>query len=136
MRILKWIVGLVILAGIGLVGWSYQWGGIRMKRDNTAFAEKLAACEPFEQDAYVPRMGNFHRSIIGPQEDGCVIHVPTLGPEVLTCTAPMSDLPAITDAFLDQQANIGFFGVTGMQFSTENMDPYTALLNSDACTLG
>lgn len=135
MRILRWIVGLAILAGVGLVGWSYQWGGLRMKRDNTAFAEKLAACEPFEQDAYVPRMGTFHWSILGPEGETCKLRIPTLGPDFMTCAAPVTDLPAITEAFVAQQENIGFFGITGMQFSTENMDAYTALLNSEACAL-
>ncbi len=133
MRILYRIIGLAVLAAIGLVGWSYMWGGMRMNRDAAAFADNMLQCAPFDQDAHLTRYGPMNRAVLGPEGQTCGLQFATFGPEIIKCAAPMADMPAIVEAFIATTVDIDFFGVSRVSFSMSDDDAYTLLLNSEAC---
>jgi len=134
---IKRLVVLLLLLAIGFLGWSWQMGPLRIKRDISQFAKNMESCTAFNQDFKDAFSGKtMHRAVTGPAaDDTCGVVMDTYAPQVLSCAFAMEDMPNLAAAFATQAKNIGFFGRISMRVDTQNPDPWQRAMNSPACAL-
>lgn len=132
----KRLVIVLVLVVIGFLGWSWQYGPMRVKRDISAFAMNMESCTPYNQDFKDPLSGKImNRAVIDPEDDTCEIRMQTYSPEVLHCVFAMEDMPELAAAFAAHADNIGFFGGMHIKIDTNSPDPLQRAMNSPDCTL-
>jgi len=130
----KRLVILLLLVAIGFLGWSWQFGPMRMKRDINDFAKNMESCAAFDQDFRNAFNGEtMNRAVLGPVDDTCGVRMDTLSPQVMQCAFAMEDMPELAAAFARQADNIGFFGGMRLIIDTQSTDPLQQAMNSPAC---
>jgi len=136
MKWLKRLVILLLLVVIGFLGWSWQFGPMRMKRDISEFAKNMESCTPFSQD-YNAGFGGYimNRAVLGPVDETCGVTMDTLSPQVIQCAFAKADMTELAAAFARQADNIGLFGIKSLTIDTQSTDPLQQAMNSPACKL-
>lgn len=136
---MKWIIRITIVAvvlAVLFVSYLYFFGGLRLRMEMGAFAQRIATCEPFEQEAYQPLVRRSFSRSITPLEDGqCQFQFEGLGGEQIVCTLPEAEWAAFSEGHYVQRDNVDIWGNMSFRFSSENPDHVTAVLNSPACVV-
>ncbi len=131
---LKRILILVVILAIGWLGWNWQFGPMRWKRDIRTFADVISTCTPYDQTYLNALTGDpMDQSVVGETDGLCEVRMATLGPEVLVCKLDAETRPVFAEGFGAQADNISFFGSIKFRYSSSDPDPLTQIMNSEAC---
>ena len=129
---------LIVIAGIGAIGFSYFFGSLRVQREATAYIGALKSCTPFEQQAWAPMLrGTTGRSVKGSEDGACVMTLEALGAGNLRCNLEGDDLALMVKYIQDGADTVSFFGgqTISVRYSSEDPDPLTELMNGRNCEL-
>lgn len=134
MKTFKIGLSLVVAAALAWLAWNYFAGPLRYKREMHAFADSLEVCEAFSETVFM-YLGNqsLLHTVEGASEQKCGMRMETPGPDVVSCSFALSDLPAIAQGFRDLANSVDMFGAYTYQYDSSDPDPLTQALNSEAC---
>ena len=134
MKVIKILVSLVIAAAVGWLAWNYFAGPLRYQRDMHAFADALESCEVFSEPVFMYVGGqNLQHTVNGAADGKCGMRMQTPGPIDVQCSFAIDQLPIMAQGFRDLADAVDMFGGYQFHYDSNNPDPLTEALNSDAC---
>ena len=134
MKVAKILVSLITVAVIGWLSWNYFAGPLRYQREMHAFASALETCEVFSEPVFM-YVGNqsLQHTVDGAANGKCGMRMQTPGPVDVHCSFAIDQLPIVAQGFRDLADAVDIFGGYEFRYDSNNPDPLTAALNSDAC---
>ena len=128
-------LGLVLLlAAVGFLGWSWQFGPMRMKRDISQFAMNMESCTAYNLDFKYALSGDtLNWAVLGPEENSCKLRMETHSGRFQHCAFAMRDMPKLANTFAGYADYIGFYGNILLTIDDEGDDPLEEALNGPAC---
>lgn len=133
-KVIVTTVAIVVLLIVGFFAWNVTAGPLKSRADMNAFADSLEQCRPFVRDmVMLPGVPNLEYAVTGPKKGRCEVRMETHGPHVIHCAFDESALPVLAQEFRRLGDAVGVFGGVTFQYSSNDPDPLTQALNSDAC---